>query len=96
MKCIVKFDCYADIIEVPEFVAARIREYRNLFLDWLYDKSNDHKYWVGEKDGVCYDTDAFVEWLNEKVIAENCPPAAIIGEGFDVDTQPEGMIEIFF
>ena len=96
MECIVRFDCHADIIEIPTNIAVRIHEYRNQFLDWLYDKHNDHDYWVGNKEGVCYDTDAFVEWLNNNVKSGQTHPITIIEEGIAEDVCPAGMIEIFF
>ncbi len=103
MKIYVEFSLDADVVEVPEAIAMNIHEHRSDFLDWMYDKNNHHQYWTkfkngtgGWSDGVCYDTEAFVEWLNKNVIAGKYPPAVIVDRGLDVDSCPEGMIEIFF
>jgi hypothetical protein len=103
MKIYVELSLDADIIEVPDMVAVNIHKYRDNFLDWMYDKNNHHKYWTkfrdgkgGWSEGVCYDTEAFVDWLNENVIVSNLSPAVFVERGLDVDACPEGMIEIFF
>ena len=103
MKCFVANDGYGDIIEIPDPVALNIKKFRNQFLDWLYDKSNKHPYWVKGDDGnggwfygVCYDTSAFVEWLNEHIIKNKYEPAIIVERDLDRDACPEGMLRIFF
>lgn len=103
MKCFVANDGYGDIIEIPDPVACKIKKYRNQFLDWIYDKNNRHQYWVKGSDGkggffegVCYDTTAFVEWLNNRVIKNKYDPAIIVERNLDGDACPEGMLRIFF
>ena len=103
MKCYVECDIAAVIIEVPDFVALRIKKYRNQFLDWMYNKNNKHKYWTKGIDsegkefvGVCYDVDAFVEWLNERIIKGKYESAKVIERDLDYNDCPEGMIRIFF
>lgn len=103
MKVYVELSLEADIIEVPDVVALNIKKLRNDFLDWMYDKNNRHQYWTkfkngngGWSEGVCYDTKAFVDWLNEYVIGEESSPAVIIERGLDVDACPREMLEIFF
>lgn len=42
---------YADIIYIPNTILD-IKELQNTFFRWLFDKNNDHKYWIivnGEK-----------------------------------------------
>lgn len=103
MKCFVEFDCYADIIEIPDPVAVRIKKYRNQFLDWLYDKNSKHNYWVKGSDGkggwfygVQYGSDAFVEWLNKKVIKDKYAQAVIVERDLDVNDYKGDMLRIFF
>ena len=80
MKMMLEFDINADIIDVPQFVIDDRELYRIRFLKWLYDKSIHHKYWVtfsnGTK-GVCFRSDAFVEWLNKKVLKNSVEKAKI-------------------
>ena len=45
-KFIVEFDSHRYLIECDEDVAANINVYAEMFLDWLYDKNNDHGYWI--------------------------------------------------
>lgn len=74
MKMLVEFDVDADIIDVPQYVIDDRQHYRKQFLEWLYDPSVKHKYrrtWKCADGrqfvGMCYRSDAFVEWLNRKL-----------------------------
>lgn len=103
MKCFVELDCYADIIEIPDPIAVKIKKYRNQFLDWIYDKGNDHGYWVKGVDGkgksfcgIQFDTDAFVEWLNKYVIKNKYEPARIAERKLDIHDYDGDMLKIFF
>jgi len=67
MLLLIRFDADADIIDIPQFVIAIAESYQTQFLEWLCNKDNHHAYWHyinGEKWGLCYRSDAFVEWLN--------------------------------
>lgn len=61
-----------DIIDVPERIVQDIENLQQSFFKWLFNKSNDHKYWVldnnGEKIYCSYCVDAFIEWLNKYII----------------------------
>ena len=83
MRLFVKFDINADIIDVPRFVIDNRKELQLQFLDWLYDTSNLHPYWVyhGKTLGVSYRSDAFVHWLNEFIL-KDCPEKASLLEQF--------------
>ena len=103
MRCFVANDTYADILEIPDPVALKIRKYRKQFLQWLYDPKAKHPYRVKVPDGkgswfygVVHDTNAFVEWLNQRVIRSKYPPAVIVESGLTPDACPEGMLKIFF
>lgn len=103
MRCFVSNDGYADIIEIPEPVALKIKKYRNQFLAWLYDPKARHSYRVKVPDGrgswfyvVSHDTSVFVEWLNKRVIKSKYEPAVIVESNLPMDACPEGMLEIFF
>lgn len=39
---------YVDIINMPNEIERDLDEVVNEFLTWLFDKTNDHKYWVIE------------------------------------------------
>ncbi len=74
MKLLVEFDLDADIIDVPQYVIDDREHYRNQFYKWLSDPSVKHKYWRKWKNsdgstyvGLCYRSDAFVQWLNKKL-----------------------------
>lgn len=103
MKIFCTFDCYADILEVPEEVGCRIKKYRNKFLDWLYDRKNHHGYWVKLDNGngkavygVQYGSDAFVDWLNKKVLKGKEPRAVVIERDLDRDTYTGDIPYIWF
>ena len=87
MKLILEFDCDADVIEVPQYVLENREALRIKFLKWLYSEQTKHKYWVILQDsdgkkyrGVRYRSDAFVEWLNKKVLKEETEKASILEE----------------
>ena len=81
MQMLVEFDVSADIIEVPSFVVEKRKHYRKKFLDWLYNPAVKHSYWVKSSSGwkgVCFGTDAFVEWLNKKVLKHSDEKAVVV------------------
>ena len=98
MKMMIEFDVNADIIEVPAFIIDDRELYRSRFLKWLYDKSVHHKYWVtfsnGTK-GVCFRSNALIEWLNKKVLKDHVEKAVLVAEEVDIDLY-RNLPSIFF
>ena len=45
---------YVDIVNIPDEVAGSLDEVVSEFFKWMFDKTNNHKYWVieGEKNIV--------------------------------------------
>ena len=59
-------DC--DIIDLALQDFETVRILQGIFFKWLYNKDNDHEYWVyrnGQKIGCAYDTIAFINWVNK-------------------------------
>ena len=84
MKVILEFDYDVDIIEWPNIRAEEVKKHQLVFDKWLYNKNNNHSYWQyenGEKYGVCYRSDAFVEWLNSIVLKNSAEKATILTIG---------------
>jgi hypothetical protein len=104
MKMLVQFDIDADIIDVPQSVIDSRDGLRTKFLHWLHDRNNKHKYWVKLKDrqhggyiwGLCFRSDAFVEWLNKKTLRDSSQKAVIVDEHVCIDDMPDDMPYIFF
>lgn len=66
MKMIVEFDISADLIEVPASVVENREVLHRQFLKWLYGWEGSRRW---RKGGCyCYRSDAFVEWLNKKIL----------------------------
>lgn len=66
MQMIVEFDIGADLIEVPEWVVRDLEKLRRQFLKWLTGFEGSRRY---RKGGCwCYRSDAFVYWLNKRVL----------------------------
>ena len=87
MQMMLEFDINADIIDVPQFIIENREQYGRRFLKWLYDKRNRHQYWVTFSNGVkgvCFRSNAFVEWLNKKILKESGEKAEILLEEVDV------------
>lgn len=83
MDLYVEFSMYGDLISIPDEIFNDIGSHQNDFTKWIYDKTIDHKYWFiikGEKKGVCYRADAFIEWLNMTILAKSDEKAVIIKE----------------
>lgn len=78
----VVFDYYADIISVPDNIGKDIKKYQNQCDKWLFNKSNNHKFWEkdssGKKLGVGICSEALVYWLNEFVPKDSDEKAAIV------------------
>lgn len=87
MRLVLEFDLDADIIEVPQYVLENKEILQKKFLKWLYSKQTKHPYWIMGRDsngkkfkGVKYRSDAFVEWLNKKVLTEGMGQSSVIEE----------------
>jgi len=77
----IKFDNDCDIIELPDFIVKDIRQYQSDFIDWMYDKTSDHSYWILDGDaklGCCFRSEAFVDWLNENVLKNSDVKADVV------------------
>lgn len=94
MELILEFDCDADIIDVPQIVIDNRELLRKRFLKWLFNKHNNHGYWVKIRNntegyclGVRYRSDAFVEFLNKKVLKDNEQKAVILKQHVSLNEQ---------
>lgn len=73
---------YADIIYIPNTILD-IKELQNNFFRWLFDKNNDHQYWIivnGEKKMCRYGTQAFIDWINNVILLKHYDKSYIIKE----------------
>lgn len=101
MKMIIQFDCDADIIEVPAWVVENREILRRRFWKWLSNKSVKHGYWRTFTDcsgkqlvGLQYRGDAFVEWLNKKVLKDSEEKAVLLEQHIWDESQE--LPSIFF
>ena len=102
MLMLVEFDLDADIIDVPQHVIDYRNRYRNQFYKWLSDPSVKHKYWrkVPKKDGgfymgLCYRSDAFLEWLNRK-LRKTGEQATLVEAHVSIEEYHDQLPSIFF
>lgn len=64
---------YVDIVNIPDEVAENLDEVVSEFFKWMFDKTNNHKYWVMEENKKKYcsfTTEAFIDWINEFIAKE--------------------------
>lgn len=101
MRMVIQFDLDADIIEVPELIVENRELMKRRFWKWLSNKSIKHKYWVTAIDGsgkeftgLRFRGDAFVEWLNKKVLDQEDQKAQMVEE--HILDYPKDMPCIFF
>ena len=83
MLLVVEFDISVDIINVPENVILNKDIYRTRFLKWLYATKNKYRTQITDSNGhtfwgMSYRSDAFVEWLNKKVLKNSTEKAEVI------------------
>lgn len=93
----IKFTYHTDIIEVPNWVAYKIKTLQGNFDVWLYDETNDHGLWVmieGKKCGVSFGTSDFVNYLNSYVLPEDTEKASILQT--DLDKSPKNLPTLYF
>ena len=102
MRMLVEFDVDADIIDVPQYVIDDRERYRNQFYKWLSDPSVRHKYWHKYRStdgcefvGLCYRSDAFVEWLNKK-LRKAGDSASVVQTHVAIDDYRNSLPSIFF
>lgn len=75
-KIVLNWTYYADIIIVPDTIAESIHDYQRKFDEWLYDKNNQHGYWItvqneeGSSTIISFASEAFVNWLNDYMLVE--------------------------
>jgi uncharacterized protein YgfB (UPF0149 family) len=72
---------------VPKDIKENLEEYRKNFLSWLYDKENNHNYWIyenGEKFVCCYRSEALIEWLNSFVFANSLDKVTLLASNVNI------------
>ena len=82
---------YVDIVNIPDEVAENLDEVVNEFFKWMFDKTNNHKYWVleeGEKKYCSYSTEAFIDWINQFIAKEERAAIIAISSSRIDDTLP--------
>ncbi len=80
MNIALEFTYHTDIISVPNEIGIKIKKYQREFDKWLYNKDNNHGYWIikdGKKLGVSFDTETFVNYLNKFCLNNNNEKAKI-------------------
>ena len=73
MKIALRFTYDTDIIKVPKEYGTDAKKLQDQFDKWLYDKNNDHGFWISKKgkySGVTFNSDSFVDYLNNHVREE--------------------------
>ena len=98
MLLFVKFDINADIIDVPQQIIDDREILRRRFLKWLYNKNTKHNYWYtfpGGEKGVIFRSEAFVEFLNKKVLRNSMQKAVIVQQEIPLENI-QNLPSIFF
>ncbi len=106
MKLYVEIDFYAQVIDVPAHIIEKREYYRNKFLDWIYNPKVKHPYREVAVDAsgkffvaMVYDGQAFVDWLNRKVLKGTDEAAVMLEPEIEIGDRPwveEGLPYIFF
>lgn len=55
-----------EFLDIPLWDLNDIEKYQDDFFSWMFDKNNDHKYWVAfneHKIGCDYGIEAFIDWI---------------------------------
>ena len=101
MQLVVQFDLDVDIIDVPVFVVENKEVLRRKFLNWIYNPQNKHGFWFSVVDkngkrivGLKYRSDAFVKWLNLRILKAENEKARVIAQ--NVVEYPTDLPVIYF
>lgn len=80
MLMLVEFDISADIIDVPQEVVADRKSLSVQFLKWLFSPEVKQRYTVTHNGhrGLCYRSEAFVDFINEIVLQHSEQKAVIV------------------
>lgn len=97
MRMFVEFDINADIIDVPQQVIDNREQLKRQFIKWLLNPDIKKKYTVTIKGtrGLCYRSEAFVEFLNKKVLQNSKQKAVIIQQEVSSDNE-QNLPSVFF
>lgn len=88
-------DKFATTFYIPDVPRINIEQKQEEFFKWLFNKSNDHKYWRlidGEKKYCEYNVEAFIEWLNENIFKNIDCKAEILSKGTDEYTSDSQIL----
>ncbi len=80
-----------DIVSIPDEIADNLEKIVNEFFRWMFDETNNHKYWVvegGKKKYCSYSTEAFIDWLNRFMTKEEKAKIIAISSTQIDDTLP--------
>ena len=98
MKMLVEFDVDADIVDVPKTVIDNREMMRRRFLKWVYKNPKYRVKIVSGSGsvyyGVQYRSEAFVEWLNKKILTDE--KASVIAQSVAIDENNKQLPSIFF
>ena len=88
MKAIISFTYDSCLVYIPDKLAGDDTALKSLsqqFDKWLYDKNNDHGLWIfedGEKYAVSFDTNDFIDWINQEHLRRSADKAQILDENY--------------
>ena len=97
MLLFVEFDVSADIIDVPQWVIDDRQQLSGKFIKWLFSPEVKPKYrkTINGHTGVCYRSDAFVEWLNKKILKESQQKASVVEQYVSIENT-QNLPSVFF
>lgn len=85
-----KFTYHGELVECPDYISNHLDKYQLDFDKWLSAEDSNHNYWVVDFNdpnssmGLCFGSDAFVDWLNEYVIDQKTKKAVILERDIEV------------
>ena len=89
-----------DLIDVPKDIANNIKKYQLQCDKWLFDKNNNHNFWIrrgsNKKYAVNTCSEAFVYYLNTFVLKNSNGVASVVESYKDPDLLDESMPTIYY
>ena len=97
MLLFVEFDINADIIDVPQSVIDDREKLSQRFLKWLLIPEIKPKYTIKVNGyrGLCYRSEAFVDFLNSNVLADSNQKAKIVQQEISRENK-QNLPSVFF
>lgn len=98
-KILLNWTWDADLIECPNYITKNLNKYQRKFDKCISNPKNKHGYWGKDCEGgiaLCFNGEAFLNWLNEVVISASEEKAYFLKREYHPTKEEEKLPKINF